>query len=140
MPGEVSMFRARAWSGLLLVSALVFLMGARQVPLTDPEPIAVPAGLKIEQITKAIKAALVGRAWAVTSEDTGHIVSTLNLREHMAKIDIVYDVQTIRIKYLDSGELLYAEKKGQRMIHHNYLNWIQNLVNDMNRNLMLVQS
>ena len=134
------MFRARAWSGLLLVSALVFLMGARQVPLTDPEPVAVPAGLKIEQVTKAIKAALVGRTWAITSEEPGHIVSTLNLREHMAKIDIVYDVQTIRIKYLDSGELLYAEKKGQRMIHHNYLNWIQNLVNDMNRNLMLVQS
>ena len=134
------MFRARAWSGLLLVSALVFLMGARQVPLTDPEPIAVPAGMKIDQVTKAIKASLVGRTWVVASEEPGHIVSTLNLREHMAKIDIVYDVQTIRIKYLDSGELLYAEKKGQRMIHHNYLNWIQNLVNDMNRTLTLVQS
>jgi hypothetical protein len=134
------MFRARAWSGLLLVSALVFLMGARQVPLTDPEPLAVPAGLKIDQVTKAIKAALVGRTWAVTSEEPGHIVSTLNLREHMARIDIVYDVQTIQIKYLDSGELLYADKKGQRMIHHNYLSWIQNLVTDMNRNLTLVQS
>ena len=134
------MLSARAWSGLLLIAALVFLMGARQVPLTDPEPVAVPAGLKVDQVTRAVKAALVGRAWAVTSEEPGHIVSTLNLREHMAKIDIVYDVQTIRIKYLDSGELLYAEKKGQRMIHHNYLTWVQNLVNDMNRNLTLVQS
>ncbi len=134
------MFHARSWSGLLLMSALVFLMGARQVPLTDPEPIAVPAGLKIEQVAKAIKASLVGRTWAVTQEEPGHIVSTLNLREHMAKIDIVYDLQTIRIRYLDSGELMYAEKKGQRVIHRNYLNWIQNLVNDMNRNLTLVQS
>ncbi|HEV8334012.1 MAG TPA: hypothetical protein VGQ22_21495 [Steroidobacteraceae bacterium] len=134
------MFRARAWSGLLLVSALVFLMGARQVPLTDPDPIAVPAGLKIDQVTKAIKAALVGRTWAVTQEDAGHIVSTLHLREHMAKIDIVYDAQTITIKYLDSGELMYADKKGQRVIHRNYLTWIQNLVNDMSRNLTLVQS
>jgi hypothetical protein len=58
----------------------------------------------------------------------------------MAKIDIVYDLQTITIKYLESGELMYAEKKGQRMIHRNYLNWILNLVNDMNRNLVLVQS
>jgi hypothetical protein len=134
------MFRARAWSGLLLLAALVFLMGARQVPLTDPEPIAVPAGLRIEQVTKAIKAALVGRTWRVTSEEPGHIVSTLNLREHMAKIDIAYDVQTIRIKYLDSGELMYADRKGQRVIHRNYLTWIQNLVNDMSRNLTLVQS
>jgi hypothetical protein len=134
------MFRARTWSALLLVSAVVFLMGARQVPLADPQPIAVPAGLKVEQISKAIRAALAGRAWAVTSEEPGHIVSTLNVREHMAKIDIVYDVQTITIKYLESGELMYAEKKGQRMIHRNYLNWILNLVNDMNRNLVLVQS
>jgi hypothetical protein len=134
------MFRARTWSALLLVSAMVFLMGARQVPLTDPQPIVVPAGLKIEQVSKAIRAALAGRAWAVTSEKPGHIVSTLNVREHMAKIDIVYDVQTITIKYLESGELMYAEKKGQRMIHRNYLNWILNLVNDMNRNLVLVQS
>jgi hypothetical protein len=134
------MFRARSGSALLVVSALVFLMGARQVPLTDPQPIAVPAGLRVEQVSKAIRAALAGRAWAVTSEEPGHIVSTLNLREHMAKIDIVYDVQTIKISYLGSGELMYAEKKGQRMIHRNYLNWIQNLVNDMNRNLVLVQS
>jgi hypothetical protein len=134
------MFRARTWSALLLVSAMVFLMGARQVPLTDPQPIAVPAGLKVEQVSKAIRAALAGRGWTVTSEESGHIVSTLNVREHMAKIDIVFDVQTITIKYLESGELMYAEKKGQRMIHRNYLNWILNLVNDMNRNLVLVQS
>src|SRR5262249_4338049 len=125
------MFRARAWSGLLLVSALVFLLGARQVPLTDPEPVAVPAGLQLEQVATANKAALVGRTCAVTQEEPGHIISTLNLRQHMAKIDVVYDLQTVKIKYLDSGELLYAEKNGQRMIHHNYLAWIQNIVNDL---------
>jgi hypothetical protein len=134
------MFRARSWSALLVVAAMVFLMGARQVPLADPAPLAVPAGLKIEQVGKAIKAALVGRTWQVTADEPGHIVSTINVREHMAKIDIVYDLQSIKITYVDSGELMYAEKKGQRMIHRNYLNWIQNLVNDMNRNLMLVQS
>jgi hypothetical protein len=134
------MFRARAWSALLLASTMVFLMGARQVPLTDPDPLTVPAGLKLEQVAKGIKASLVGRAWAITSEEPGHIVSTLKVREHMAKIDITYDLQTIKIRYLDSGELMYAEKKGQRVIHRNYLNWIQNLVNDMNRNLTMLQS
>ena len=134
------MFRARTWSALLVAAVMVFLMGGRQVPLTDPDPIAVPAGLKVEQVTKAIKASLVGRTWALTQDEPGHIVSTLNLREHMAKIDIAYDVQTIKIRYLDSGELMYAEKKGQRVIHRNYLNWIQNLVNDINRNLTLIGS
>jgi hypothetical protein len=134
------MFRARAWSALPLICILVFLMGARQVPLTDPEPLPVPAGLRTEQVAKAIKASLVGRAWNITQEEPGHIVATLNLREHMARIDIVYDLQTVKISYLDSGELMYAEKKGVRMIHRNYLNWIQNLRNDMGRNLVLLQS
>jgi hypothetical protein len=133
------MFRARAWSCLLVLSTVVFLMGARQVPLTDPGPIAVPAGLQMEQVAKAIKAALVGRAWAITQEEPGRIVSTLNLREHMAKIELAYDLKNVNIRYLDSGELMYAEKKGQRMIHRNYLNWVQNLVNDINRNMTLVQ-
>jgi hypothetical protein len=134
------MLRTRVWSCLLLLSTAVFLMGARQVPLTDPEPLPVPAGLKTEQVAKAIKAALVGRNWVVAEDAPGRIVSTLNLREHMAKIEVAYDLQTIKIRYLDSGELMYAEKKGQRLIHRNYLNWIQNLRNDMNRNLTLVQS
>jgi hypothetical protein len=139
------MFRARAWSGRRLICAMVLLMGvfltgARQVPLTDPEPVAVPAGLTAEQVAKAIKVSLIGRTWAVTQEEPGHIVSTLHLREHMAKIDIAYDLQTIKIRYLDSGELMYAQKKGQRVIHRNYLSWIQNLVNDLNRSLTLVQT
>jgi hypothetical protein len=35
---------------------------------------------------------------------------------------------------------MYAQKRGQRVIHRNYLNWIHNLVTDMSRNLTLVQS
>lgn len=133
------MLRARAGSCLVLVSLAVLLMGARQVPLTDPEPIAVPAGHTLEDISKSIKAALVGRTWAITQEQPGLILSTLHLREHMAKIEVTYDLQAIHIRYLDSGELMYAEKKGVRVIHRNYLSWIQFLVNDISRNLTLLE-
>jgi hypothetical protein len=132
-------FRARAWKSLLLLPVLVLLMAGRQVPLVDPEPIAVPAGLTAAQVAKSIKAALVGRQWTVTEEQPGRIVSTLNLRTHMAKIEIAYG-SAITIRYLDSSELMYDEKKGQKVIHRNYLNWIQNLVNDIQRNMTLVQS
>jgi hypothetical protein len=132
------MIRTRLGQLGLLLPVLVLLMGARQVPLTDPEPIAVPAGVELNQVGKSIKAALVGRQWAVTDDQPGRILSTLNLRSHMAKIEITYDPQQIRIRYLDSGDLMYAEKKGVRMIHRNYLNWIQNVVNDISRNLQLV--
>jgi hypothetical protein len=132
-------FRARAWKSLLLLPVLVLLMAGRQVPLADPEPIPVPAGLTAAQVVKSIKAALVGRQWVVTEEQPGRIISTLHLREHMAKIEIAYD-SAITIRYLDSGELMYDEKKGQKVIHRNYLAWIQNLVNDISRNMTLVAS
>lgn len=129
--------RARLWSSLLLLPLLALLMGARQVPLVDPEPFAVPAGLTEAKIVKSIKAALVGREWVVSEEQPGKIIATLNLREHMAKIDVSYDTSRIAIRYLDSKELMYAHKKGVTVIHRNYLSWIQNLVTDINRNMIL---
>lgn len=129
--------RARLWSGLLLLPLLALLMGARQVPLENPEPIAVPAGLSEQKVARSIKAALVGRGWVVTEEQPGKIVSTLNLRSHMAKIDISYNPSQIKIAYLDSKELMYGEKKGVTVIHRNYLSWVQNLVTDIGRNMIL---
>ena len=131
------MSRARAWSGLLLLPILVLLMGARQVPLLDPEPIAVPAGLTLPQVTKSIKAALIGRTWVVNEEQPGHIIATLNLRAHMAKIDVAFDTSKVNIRYLDSKELMHAQKKGVTVIHRNYLSWVQNLVTDISRNMTL---
>ncbi len=128
----------RWWSGLLLLPLLALLMGARQVPLVDPEPFPVPAGLSEAKVVKAIKAGLVGRQWEITEEQPGKIISTLHLREHMAKISVEYNASKIAIRYLDSGELMYEQKKGVAVIHRNYLNWIQNLVNDIQRNMVLV--
>ncbi len=129
--------RARLWSGLLLLPVLALLMGARQVPLVNPDPIAVPAGLVEAKVARSIKAALVGREWVVSEEQPGKIIATLNLRSHMAKIDIAFDSKRVAIKYLDSRELMYAEKKGTTVIHRNYLSWIQNLVTDISRNMIL---
>src|SRR5688572_31503967 len=94
--------RARLWSGLLLLPVLALLMGARQVPLVNPDPIAVPAGLTEAKVARSIKAALVGREWAVSEEQPGKILATLNLRAHMAKIDVSFDTSKVNIRYLDS--------------------------------------
>lgn len=134
------MVHKRGWSYLLLLPLFVLLMGARQVPLTDPEPLSIPASASAEQVTKAIKAALVGRTWEITEEQPGKIISTLHLRTHMAKIEVIYDDKLIHIKYLDSSELMYEDKKGGRFIHRNYLSWIQNVRSDISRDLVLLSS
>jgi hypothetical protein len=128
---------SRPWLCLVFVPMLVLLMGARTVPLVDPAPILVPAGSPIKNVERSIKAGLVGRQWTIGVDEPGHIVAQLNLRTHMAKIDVAYDTSAIAMKYLDSSDLLFEDTKEGRVIHRNYLNWMQNLVTDISRNLQL---
>ncbi|UXI68696.1 hypothetical protein [Tahibacter amnicola] len=133
------MQRNRFWLFLLL-PILVLLMAARQAPLVNPDPIAIPAGITDTQVSKAVKQALVARGWSVAEEKAGDIKATLHLRDHVARIDITWDKRQIHITYLGSENLKYEEKGGTRYIHKNYLGWIQNLVTDINGNLVLLSS
>jgi len=125
---------------LLLLPLLLLTMGLRQAPLVDPPPLAVPTGMTQVQVSKAIKAALAGRGWAVAGEKDGVIDASLHLRKHVANIRISYDARQVRFAYVSSSELKYEEKRGRRYIHKNYLGWIQNLVDDTGRDLQLISA
>jgi hypothetical protein len=131
------MARPRRLSWLLCLPLLVLLMGARQVPFNDPAPVPVPAGVSLKDVTKSVKVALIGRTWTIADEQPGHIVAAITKPDYTVKIDLTFDDKAVNIKYLDSTDLMYEEKKGQRMIHRNYLNWIQYLSSDISKNLQL---
>lgn len=122
---------------LAALSAIAFSsqVMARSAPLVDPDPIDVPTGLTDKQIAKEIKRALLQRGWEVTGDKSGEIEGTLHLRTHMAKIRIGYDSKQVSITYLDSNDLEYAEKRGKRVIHPNYLGWIGFIATDIKANL-----
>lgn len=101
--------------------------------LADPPPIAVPEGVSEDLVASAIKDALVGRGWTIMKQRPGRIDATLYLRKHVANIEIAYDREQIVLAYKSSENLDYAERRGRRLIHDNYLGWIQNLVNDIRR-------
>lgn len=61
--------------------------------------------------------------WRMRKQEDGRIEATLNLRDHMAKTEIVYDLSTFDIVYKDSRNLRYSDGT----IHSNYNGWIQNL-------------
>lgn len=122
---------------LAAVLALIMACGvaqARKAELADPDPVAIPAGLDQEQVTKDIKRALIGRGWSINDEKPGEIQSTLFLREHVARIRVTWDQKQVRLAYVDSDNLDYKEKQGKRYIHSNYLGWIGFLVQDLNTN------
>ncbi len=123
---------------LLLLPVALLLMAA--TPLVDPAPIPVPAGLDAKAIATSIRLGGAQRGWLVTRQDPGAMELTLNIRTHMAKIGVKYDTQSIQLTYLESTNLDYEEKKGNRYIHRNYPKWVNNLVNDITMQLALAQS
>lgn len=122
---------------LILLPFLLLLMGARQAPLVDPDPIAVPSGVDQKTVEREIKRALIGRGWTITAEAPGQIDSTLNVRAHSARVRISYDTQRVALNYVSSDNLAYEEKRGQRMIHKNYASWVNNVLTDLSRGLQM---
>ena len=122
---------------LLLIPVAFMLMGARAAPLLEPDPIAVPAGLTVKDVSKAIRAGVVTRGWVVSKDENGKIDAVLNVREHTARINIAYDTKQVKVTYVSSDNLNYSEKNGVRVIHRNYNNWVHNVVADITRELQL---
>jgi hypothetical protein len=123
---------------LLLVPFLLLLMGFRQAPLVDPPPIAVSPKLDLAQVERAVKQALVKREWLIISDEPGKLVASYDRREFTSRIGIAYDNKQVRVSYITSTGLKYEVKKdGEKLIHKNYMAWIQNLVTDIGNYLTL---
>ena len=119
-----SMLRARTFWLAVVVGLLV----ACTQPIRNVTDAPVPkAGLTDEQMAAAIKRAGAGMGWAMTEKGPGKMEATLNLRMHVAVVDIAYNPKTYSITYKDSTNLEY-DAKGAK-IHKNYNGWIQNLDN-----------
>jgi hypothetical protein len=117
---------------LLLVPFLFLLMAFRQAPLADPAPILVPTKLNLAQVEKAVKQALIKREWLVISDEPGKITASYDRREFTSRIGITYDSKQVQINYITSTGLKYEVKSnGEKLIHKNYMAWIQNLVTDI---------
>ena len=131
------MLRTRGIS-LLWLPVLLLLMAFRQAPLVDPAPINVPSKLGVAEVEKAVKQALIKREWMVISDEPGKIVASYDRREFTSRIGITYDAKQVQISYITSTGLKYeVEKNGQKLIHKNYMAWIQNLVTDISNYLTM---
>ena len=123
---------------LLLLPLLLLLAGWRETPLVNPDPIAIPAKTSSAEVGTIVKRALVARTWIVSEDKPGSVKATLLVRDHKARIAIDWNAKDIRISYIDSENLNYTEKKGQKLIHQNYNSWINNLVVDISGELTLM--
>jgi hypothetical protein len=118
----------KTFRNVLLFAAVVFtltLMGCRTAPVYNVEnaPVEISPTSTVKDVKRAIISAGAGLGWQMNEESPGHIVGTLILRKHMAKVDISYSKTSYSIIYKDSAELSYDGST----IHSNYNGWIQNL-------------
>lgn len=113
--------------------AIAMLGGCRGAGIynVSAAPVVANKTVSMEDVQKAIVRAGAGLGWQMKPMGPGLIVGTLNLRSHMAMVDIKYDTKSYSITYKDSNNLDY---KGDS-IHKNYNSWVQNLDNGIRSQL-----
>ena len=101
------------------------MIGCRTTPVynVEQQTIVSNGSAKLGDVQKAIIAAGASLGWQMKVMKPGHIVGTLYLRDHMAKIDVNYSTENYSITYKDSNNLNYDGTN----IHSNYNGWVQNL-------------
>ena len=112
---------------IMTISLIVALAGcARTAPIysVNEAPVVVTnTGYNLTDMKNAILRAGTSLGWQMQPVDEHNIIGTLNVRKHMAQVDINYDRSNYSINYRDSRELNYDGSK----IHSNYNGWVQRL-------------
>jgi hypothetical protein len=85
----------------------------------------------LSDVEKAIVKAGRSLGWQMQKAKPGHIIGTLYIRRHMAKVDITYNRLSYNIEYKDSDNLKYDGTS----IHRKYNQWIRNLSQRIRSNL-----
>lgn len=132
----------------LLLAIFCVTAGCRTAPILNIKdaPIKTLSGkeLPLDKVTKAIVLAGMELKWQMDVVKPGHIVGTLNLRNHRAIVDCTYDTKTYSIHY-KGGKGLVNLEPGQvsgpetEEIHVNYNSWIENLDNAIRRQFIAAE-
>ncbi len=95
--------------------------------------------LTAEEVQKGIREAAAKLGWRVEPGEPGHIIATLQVRQHTAVVDIAYSQTSYSIVYKDSTNLDYGVQttsgieqgkivtSKRSVIHANYNKWVQQL-------------
>lgn len=126
-------FKSSVKAGSFVLLLCLVLVGCRSGhPVHNVDNASVPQTLDkvsdkqgMERMRKAIKEAGVELGWIIEDTSLGVAIGTLNIRKHMARVQINYTATTYSIVYKDSLNLNYDPTNNT--IHNQYNNWIRNL-------------
>lgn len=87
--------------------------------------------LSSDAVRAAIIQAAAARGWKTHQEGEGHLIATINVRQHTAVVNIKYTADHFSITYRDSRVLRYTGTT----IHRNYNKWVKLLEQDIRQRL-----
>ena len=123
----------------VILAAFVFAGCGKTKPIVTIEGAPVITQSEkatMKKVEKAIISAGITRGWQMKPTKPGHIIATLNLRQHMAMVDITYDTKAYNIRYKDSGPTMLYDGTN---IHRQYNNWVVNLDRSIRAALSQIQ-
>ena len=122
-------------SKFAVLAVVVAMAGCSVVPIMNvKDAVATSASGKAltkDEVRSAILRAGSTLGWQIKDESPDLLVGTIQLRKHLAVIEIPYSANSYSIKYRSSNNL--DESSGK--IHKNYNGWIQNLTRGINAQL-----
>ena len=121
---------------VVLFSVPLIVVGcARRAALYQPPPVSF-VRLPVEDVEAGIYAGARRRGWVPTKLHDGLIQATLHLRSHVAVVDIDYEADAFRLRYVRSENLNYEQDAdGTQRIHQHFNIWQQNLIQDISEEL-----
>jgi len=120
-------------STLTLIVLLVSTTGCRTNPVKEINNATISATktATMKDVKTAIIKAGLSLGWGMKPVKPGVIIGTIYVRDHMAKVQITYNLKNYSILYKDSANLKYDGTT----IHKNYNSWVVNLERRINSHL-----
>lgn len=89
----------------------------------------------VEQIKAALRAGPTRRGWVFSDLGPDSMSGRLNVRTHQIEIDLALKNGSFSVNYRDSVNMQFVVEYGQKMIHPQYGNWVNNLLLDVRTEL-----
>ena len=122
----------------LMMVAMFALAGCRAgAEIRNVEDAPIAGNPSLAEVRNAIIRAGAERGWRMTPQGDGTILGNLEVRNHVARVDIRYDRSSYNITYRDSQNLEHDPAQGT--IHKNYNSWVKNLDTDIYNELALLR-
>lgn len=108
---------------------------ARSTTLTEPAPVTLNCDLSEKKMQIGIRNGGAMRGWVIVNQTAGNTeLNYVKGDKYSITVDVNYTANTFAVKYKDSMNLDYKEKKGVRYLHPNAVKWMINLSGDIRLN------